>query len=192
MGFNLGQFLPALGNILGSSSIPGAQTVGSIASLSSQFFPQPVANIGMQPVAQRMPVPSPLPMPRAGGMIGRGFFNRFPNLATVIQAWRNRGVNVKRSQLWSMLKRWGPEILVSGGILTAAAVSELMVAGPGHRRMNAANAKALRRAARRIKSFHRLCRSTDLLSPGKRGGGRRRGGSVAVLCPSCRKSPCRC
>lgn len=103
-------------------------------------------------------------------MVARGFFNRYPNLAVVIQGWRDRGIKVTRAQLWGMLKRWGPEILVSGGIITAASVAELMMAGPGHRRMNAGNAKALRRSLRRLDAFHRLCVRTDKY----RGGSRRR------------------
>jgi len=62
-----------------------------------------------------------------------------------------------------MLKRFGPELLISGGILTAAAVNELMLAGPGTRRMNPTNVKALRRSVRRIESFHHLCRKVDVL-----------------------------
>jgi len=107
---------------------------------------------------------------RTGAVVGRSFFNRFPNLATAIQKMRNAGQNIKRSQLYSMLRRFGPEFLITGGILTAAAVSELMMAGPGHRRMNPANVKALRRSMRRLKSFHNLCVDTDQL----RSRGRRR------------------
>jgi hypothetical protein len=53
------------------------------------------------------------------------------------------------------------------------------------KRMNPANAKALRRAARRIRSFHKLCTHTDLLKSRGRSAGRSR-------CGTCRKSPCRC
>jgi hypothetical protein len=101
-------------------------------------------------------------------MVTRGFFNRFPNLALAIQQLRARGMKVKRSQLWSMLKRFGPELLVTGGLLTAAAVSELMVAGPGRRRMNPANVHALRRSMRRLESFHKLCVSADRLRTPRR------------------------
>lgn len=54
------------------------------------------------------------------------------------------------------------------------------------RRMNPANSKALRRAARRIKSFHRLCVHTDVLKSRSR---RSYGGS---RCGTCKRSPCRC
>lgn len=105
---------------------------------------------------------------RVGAVVGRNFFSRFPNLATSIQGLRNAGQNVTRAKLYGVMKRFGPEFLVSGGLLTAAAVNELAVAGPGRRRMNPANSKALRRAARRIESFHRLCQTTDRLRPHRR------------------------
>lgn len=100
---------------------------------------------------------------RAVATVGRSLFNRFPNLATGIQRLRNAGQKINRAKLYSVMKRFGPEFLVSGGLLTAAAVQELAVAGPGRRRMNPANARALRRSVRRIESFHRLCKSTDIL-----------------------------
>lgn len=105
---------------------------------------------------------------RGGAMVGRSFFNRFPNLATAIQGYLNRGIAVNRSKLWSLLKRFGPDFLISGGILTAAAVSELTIAGPGRRRMNPGNVKALRRAHRRMKAFHNVCRSNDMLLGGSK------------------------
>jgi hypothetical protein len=129
--------------------------------VTQQFAPQPVSMGGG--VATMASVPA---IARAGGAIatvGRGFFNRFPNLATSIQALRNRGSNVSRSSLYSAMRRFGPEMLVSGGLLTAAAVSELAVAGPGRRRMNPGNVKALRRAHRRMKSFHKVCVDNDQL-----------------------------
>lgn len=106
---------------------------------------------------------------RVGPTVGRSFFNKWPNLATAIQTLRNAGKNVSRSKLYSMMKRFGPEFMVSAGILSAAAVSELIMAGPGHRRMNVGNVKALRRGMRRIESFHKLCTKADMLrSRGKR------------------------
>lgn len=123
------------------------------------------------PMAQPTSLAGAVPMAaRAGAVVARGFFNRFPNLATSIQTLRNGGMNVTRSKLYGVMKRFGPEFLVTGGLLTAAAVNELAVAGPGYRRMNPANTKALRRSVRRIESFHRLCKTTDRL----RGTSRRR------------------
>lgn len=132
--------------------------------VSQQFAPQPASYpmSGPAPVAQ--PAMAAVPaLGRAVATVGRSFFNRFPNLATAIQSLRNRGANVSRSTLYSALRKFGPEMLVTGGILTAAAVSELAVAGPGRRRMNPGNVKALRRAHRRMKSFHRVCVDNDQL-----------------------------
>lgn len=103
---------------------------------------------------------------RGGAVVGRSFFNRFPALAVGIQKLRNAGQRVTRAKLYSMVKKFGPEFVISGGILTAAAVNELMLAGPGHRRMNPANSKALRRSIRRVQSFHRLCKSADVIATG--------------------------
>ena len=190
MALNVGGILGAVSGIFGGAQNPYFQGVSNVAGLASQFFPQPVNRIlSPQPQAVMAAAPRMLaPMLRGGAaMIGRSFFQRFPNLAAAMQQLRDRGFAVKRAQLWSLMKRFGPELLVTGGLLTAAAVSELMMAGPGHRRMNAANGRALHRAARRIKSFHRMCGTIDLL---KSRGSRR--SSTRVVCGTCRKSPCRC
>jgi len=177
MALNVGGILGAVGNIFGSGQNPYFQGISNVANLATQFFPQPSA---IQ-VSQRMlPPPGGAMVPRTpigmvgrvGGMIGRSFFNRYPALATAIQAFRNAGRNVTRAQLWSMLKRFGPEFLITGGILSAAAISELMMAGPGHRRMNPGNVKALRRSLRRLESFHHLCQRADKF---RRRGGSRKG-----------------
>lgn len=181
MAINLGGILNTVSGIFGGNQNPIFQGISNVTSLASQFVPQPTA----QPVAARTPQILG-PVMRSVPTIGRGFFNRYPNLATGMQMLRNQGRNIKRGQLYSMLKRFGPEMLITGGILTAAAVSELIQAGPGRRTMNPANAKALRRAARRIKSFHKLCQHTDLIKT------RSRSRSVGSRCGTCRKSPCRC
>lgn len=142
---------------------------GGTAFQTYNQFAQPVAN-------RNVPAPRPGtgqggilgPLLKSGPTVGRSFFNKWPNLATAIQKMRNAGQNVSRSKLYSMLKRFGPDFLISAGILTAAAVSELALAGPGHRRMNPANSKALRRATRRIKSFHRLCGDADVIKSRRR------------------------
>lgn len=164
MAFNVGQFLGNVGNTFAGSTNPYFSGIGNIAGLASNFA---------QPVAQRMPMPSGgLPAvrnpmggitARVGGAVGRGFFNKFPNLATSIQGFRNVGKKVTRQQLWNLLKRFGPDILITGGILSAASISELMMAGPGSRRMNVGNIKALRRCHRRMVSFHKVCRTNDVL-----------------------------
>lgn len=152
-----GGFGQALQGGLGSTLINLGQQAAT-GFIQQSFAPQPVG------MTQTMAaVPAIAGAGRAVATVGRGFFNRFPNLATSLQSLRNRGANVSRSSLYSAMRRFGPEMLVSGGILTAAAVSELAVAGPGRRRMNPGNVKALRRAHRRMKSFHHLCQSNDML-----------------------------
>jgi len=162
------------GGIFNSNSgVNWSNLLNTGASIAMQAFaPQPASfpmaggggGMSATPVMASVPAIAG----RVGAVVGRGFFQRFPNLATGIQTLRNGGVNASRSKLYSVMKRFGPEFLVSGGLLTAAAVNELAVAGPGHRRMNPANSRALRRAARRIESFHRLCRHTDMLQSRRR------------------------
>lgn len=165
MAFNVGGFLGSVGTILGQSNISSLKTAGAVANIgAASIAAGKGAPKGMTVMATKPLIQSGLaPRLAAGAVVARGFFNKYPNLATAIQKFRNAGISVKRSQLYGMLRRFGPEIMISGGILTAAAVSELMMAGPGRRRMNPANVRALRRSMRRLDSFHRLCVSTDKL-----------------------------
>jgi len=159
MGFNLGGFLGQIGSAFGQSQIPAIQNIGSFAGIASGFIQPTGSPFGGQTTMQPTPVMASgvQAMARAGAVVGRGFFNKFPNLATAIQGYRNMGKNITRAKLHSLMRRFGPELLISGGILSAAAVSELMMAGPGRRRMNPGNVKALRRSLRRLESFDKLC-----------------------------------
>lgn len=157
MGLDVGGILRGVGGIFGGNQNPIFQGISEVSTLGADIF------TGLAKRPTQMPPTVPMIKPAARGLVGRSFFNRFPNLGLAIQQLRDRGLRVKRSQLWSILKRFGPEVLITGGLLTAAAVNELMVAGPGHRRMNPANVKALRRSIRRLDSFHRLCVSADKL-----------------------------
>ncbi|MGH8755345.1 MAG: hypothetical protein ACREU0_05895 [Burkholderiales bacterium] len=165
MALNIGGLLGQVGNIFGGGQNPIFQGVSNVANLASQFFPQATGRpIGAPTTLQAFPAMAAAgPIMRGMATVGRSFFNRFPNLATAIQGYRNVGQKVTRANLYSLLKRFGPELLISGGILTAAAVSELMIAGPGRRRMNPGNVKALRRSLRRLESFHHLCVKVDRL-----------------------------
>ena len=163
MGFNIGSFLGGIGNIFGQSDNSYISGAGQIASaFAPAYSPQQST---MPQYGNATPVMAQVPRIAAAGSavatVGRRFFQKFPNLATSMQMLRNQGRNLKRSQLYSMLKRFGPEMLVTGGILSAAAVNELLQAGPGSRRMNPGNAKALRRSLRRLESFHHLCQRAD-------------------------------
>lgn len=186
MGLDLGGILGTVSNIFGGNQNPIFQGVSNVAGLTQSFLPT------AQPVAARMPAIANQAL-RNVPMIGRSFFNKYPNLATAIQQFRNMGRKVTRAQLWSLLKRFGPELLVSGGILTAAAVNELMIAGPGRRRMNPANVRALRRGIRRLKSFERLASTvSQTVGRAARTGGRRRLRGPSRRCGTCRSNPCAC
>jgi len=183
MALNVGNILSGVSGLFGGSQNPYFEGISNATGLASQFIPQPVSQkmipgVNVPMVLPKNPLSGASAVARVGGVIGRKFFDKYPNLATAIQTFRNAGKNVKRSQLWSMLKRFGPDILISGGILSAAAIAELMMAGPGHRRMNAGNAKALRRSLRRLDAFHHLCVRADKFrgarrraKPCKTGGG---------------------
>lgn len=159
MGLNLGNLLGGVAS--GFGSLLGGGTPSTALNSFAQFLP---STTGTSFPGAQAPNPYALPtmaagtaIARAGAVVGRRFFDKFPNLATGIQMWRNQGKKITRARLYSMMKRFGPDFLITGGILTAAAVSELMMAGPGTRRMNAANSKALRRSLRRLESFDKLC-----------------------------------
>lgn len=173
MAFNIGGFLGGVSGILSKSSLPIFQNIGTAVGLASNFIPQPSGRPpGASSIAPSGLVAGPMPaMAAAGpaiaasrGIVSRSLFARFPNLATAIQQYKNSGrANITRAKLYAGLKRFGPDLLISGGILSAAAVSELAIAGPGRRRMNPANVKALRRSIRRLESFHHLCQKADKL-----------------------------
>jgi hypothetical protein len=177
MGVNIGGVLGQVGTIFGGNQNPFFQGVSNVANIASQFFPTPtgVPATNLAAVGSAGAVAA-----RVGAVVGRSFFNKFPNLATAIQAYRNSGKAVTRAKLWSVMKRFGPELMISGGLLTAAAVNELMIAGPGHRRMNPGNVKALRRSLRRLESFHHLCVRVDKLRKPRRGKSRATGGTQFV------------
>lgn len=163
--FSLGDFTSGLADQINWGDVLNTGVQLGVSALS-----QPSAVPVMAKVPQVIPA---LPsvggaVARAGAAVGRKFFDKWPNLAVGLQKLKNAGQNVNRAKLYSMLKRFGPDFLISAGILTAAAVSELAMAGPGHRRMNPANSKALRRAARRIKGFHKLCSHSDLIKTHRR------------------------
>lgn len=166
MGLNLGSIFggitSGLGTLLGGGS--PSQALSSFSNFlpslgSGSPFGGPTVNTGnVFPTMSVMPAAG-----RAVATVGRSFFSKYPNLATAIQGYRNMGKKVTRAKLYSLVKRFGADVVISGGILSAAAVSELLVAGPGRRRMNPANVHALRRSVRRLESFHHLCMKVDKL-----------------------------
>jgi len=185
MAFNLSGLLGATGAALGGvtgANAGGIRALGTVASIASAAIQPKAPAMIAKPLVQAI-APAAVAAGSAVATVGRKFFTRFPNLGTALQKYRNAGMTqVTRGRLYSMLKRFGPELLISGGILTAAAVNELMLAGPGTRRMNPTNVKALRRSVRRLESFHNLCRKVDVLrSRGKSKKCGSRGGSSTFV-----------
>jgi hypothetical protein len=170
MAFKVGNFLSAVGGTpqgVQGKNAGGVRAVGAITSvLGAGFTKQPTGRpLGVATTQAQgiRTMAAAGPVMRSGAVVARGFFNRFPNLALAMQAYRTAGKKVTRGKLYSLVRRFGPEIVISGGLLTAAAVNELLIAGPGTRRMNPANTKALRRSMRRVESFHKLCQRSDML-----------------------------
>ena len=177
MGLNLGGLLQGATSFLSNLNLGGTPGGGGYQASFGDY-----GNIGtgapfggdvIQAMAKKPQFGSVAPSTGAVSAlrgVGRRFFDKYPNLAVAIQGYRNMGKNITRAKLYSLMKRFGPEFLITGGILSAAAISELMMAGPGHRRMNPGNVKALRRSLRRLESFHHLCVKVDKLrKPRSRG-----------------------
>jgi len=176
-GFSFDNFFGGVGQALQGGlgqQLLGIGTQALSGFVEQQFQPQLVTHAAVVQGGARAV---------AGAVVARGFFNKFPNLAVAIQKLRNAGAKVTRGSLWSLMKRFGPDFLISGGILTAAAVSELAIAGPGRRRMNPGNIKALRKAHRRVKAFHNVCRTNDMMLGGRRTSKKKSsaGGSTSVV-----------
>jgi hypothetical protein len=91
-------------------------------------------------------------VPALGGLAAR-----FPALYTAIMTWRSQGIKIGAETLYNMARKFGPQFLIAAGILSAQAVTELMLyrATRRRRRMNALNPRALSRATRRLCSFER-------------------------------------
>lgn len=97
-----------------------------------------------------------------------------------------RNMTVRKAmKLYRKLARTIVDPFVIANIMgiTVAELGELLVsdAQRTRRRMNPANSSALRRAARRIESFHKLCVRTDRLRAPRRRSAPRRG-AVNVRC----------
>lgn len=173
-----------LSDIFGSTPVAQDLITGGFGALNSFLTPEtgtPVSQLdfsspGGQPVMATVPM-----IARGGAAVGRAFFNKWPNLAAGLNALRMSGKNVTRAQLYSLAKRFGPNFLITAGILSLPAISELFMAGPGRRRMNPGNVKALRRAHRRMKSFHHICATNDHLLTHRRRPARRIGSTSQTI-----------
>lgn len=143
-----------------------------------------------QPMVQSQPQAFPVaagsvPVAAMAGMTRWAM--RFPSLWQAVAKFRAQRINMTPQKLYSALRRFGPQVLTT--MIGAAAVADLIAYKTTYktRRMNPANAKALRRSMRRLKSFDRL--SARVSAQIHRGGSRRRSRG---RCVSCKKSPCAC
>lgn len=129
---------------------------------------------------------SPIGLP---AIVNKGA-SRFPLLYGALQIWRSRGVRLTVEKLWSMARRFGPQFLVSAGILSLGALTELMLAHgtKKRRRMNTLNPHALQRSVRRLAGFQRRAAKVNALL----GHVAKRRGYKRGRCMTCRKSPCCC
>jgi len=127
--------------------------------------------------------------------LGRGIASRFPLLWGAIQVWRGRGVSMTAEKLWGLVRRFGPQLLITAGILSAGALSELLLwrTSRHRRRMNVLNPKALTRSTRRLLGFERRAAKVSMALAGiTRSRRRARGSARRSACVVCHQSPCRC
>jgi len=197
MAVNLGGILGQVSTIFGGNQNPYFQTISNVAGLGSQFAPyaQPV---GLKTMATPAKGGVPMIPTGRGPALTREVFD------SGVKVLQRLGIPfgaspgafssaLKRalSGVASLARRTPAGTMVNLLIGLGLAAGEAYLLTVWHsqrkkgRRMNPANSKALRRAARRIRSFHKLCTHTDLLRTRSRSAGRSR-------CGTCRKSPCRC
>lgn len=146
--------------------------------------------IAASPVSYAQPTmgaaPNLLPVPSGTGSLAL----QFPALYTAIMTWRGKGIRIGINSLWALLKKFGPGFLVSAGILSAQAITELVLARSTRkrRRMNVLNPRALSRSTRRLVGFERRAAkvSAALSHLGKRRTRR------AGRCFKCHRNPCAC
>lgn len=170
--------LQALGGLGG-----GLGAVGQLGSgLLQSFTPQPVAQpmvIGQQPVYQEPTL--------VGGEMVRGLSSPAmkmiaPILIQIAKYLGRKSITLSAviSMIRKMGKLLGPAAVSIALGISVAQLAQLITANAARkrRRMNSANVHALRRAHRRVESFHRICRKNDELRTGRgRGRGIQRGKS---------------
>lgn len=210
MAFNTSGFLGSLGGIiggLGGGSNPYASGLGSALSLTSNVLTAANGRSRGRPIVPGAPMrgaPAAGAVALLGAATAKGLTKEvFLSGAKILT---RLGIPFKPSpQAFShALKRALGSIAslarrVPNGTMVSILVGLGISAGEAYlltawysqkkrvRRMNPANSRALRRAARRIKSFHKLCQHTDLIKTHRRAAP-----SFGRKCGTCRKNPCGC
>lgn len=204
MALNLGGILAPIFGLMGNTSNPYAQSIGQIGSAFAGAYNQPRQPSYAMPqqVVQAMPVSNAgVPMIRPPGQ-ARGLTKEVFDAGVKVLGRLGVPFSASPSGFSSALKRSlgsiaslarrtpsGTMVGLLVGLGLSAFEGSLLTVWHSQRkrgrRMNPANAKALRRSVRRIKSFHKLCQSTDIIKSRSRTSSRSR-------CGTCRKSPCKC
>ena len=203
MGLDLGGIFGGISNVVGGFSSGNYLSAlqGGLQIAGSAFAPQPTQMYGgpvyspppqiYQPpqIIQAQPAMSVFPagaaaMTRLAAITAPILAKIAVKLGLRARPSLNRAMDLVRKAAKILTS---PEATAAALGITVAELAQLITAHGARRRrrMNPANSKALRRASRRIKSFHKLCTHTDVL----KGRGRR---SSPSRCVSCKKSPCRC
>lgn len=201
---NLGSLLSAAGGIVGGISSSGfgniSQILGGGLQLAGAAF-TPQATYAQPQQASYGPVYSPPPnlpmqMPTNPNVYraSAGSVVMSATVPILYKIYLTVGKKVSLKTAIGMIRKLSKFITSPDAIavylgITVAELATLITqnAAKKRRSMNPANPKALRRAARRIKGFHRMCGHIDLL---KSRGRRATGGRSS--CGTCKKSPCRC
>ena len=205
MSLNIGGILQGISGLAGGLSGGNyLQALSGGLGAAASFFPQPSAQPVMYPQPMnpfpqipQYPMPAPIQAQPVGAFsVPAAAAARLGAITAPILAKIavKLGLRARPSLTRAMeIIRKGAKLLNSPEAVAVAlgiSVAELATlitanSARKRRRMNPANSKALRRAARRIKSFHRLCTHTDVLRSRSRRASK-------MACGTCRKSPCRC
>lgn len=201
MGFNVGKLLGSVGGILGNTNVTGnpyvaglggaLSLVGSATMKRPRASSAPIRTSAAAAAATVNAVASPTGLTRDIFNAGSKVLSRLGVSYPASQSGFSSALRRSLGSIASLARRTPAGTIVSilAGLGLTALESYMLTAWYSQRRkgrrMNPANARALRRAARRIRSFHKLCTHTDLLKT--------RGRSRSVgRCGSCRKNPCSC
>ena len=187
----MGNILGGVQGLLGTLGQFGG-SIGQAANLGtgflSGFLPAqgPVANQQIQQAPQAIQVMGGAPI--ISGAVGAVRAAITPILEKLSA---NLGKNISLRAAMIIIRRLGkflasPQAIAVALGLSAAELASILtassLAGSGGRRMNVGNVKALRRAHRRIKGFHKLCGDNDRLKAPRRRSAPRAAKGAIVQC----------
>jgi hypothetical protein len=168
------------GAVGGIAQIAGS-TIGSL--VSTQGTSLPAVSVGPVVSGGGQVMTTAAAMPAIAGMAGAVARITAPILRKIaIKIGKTVSLSKAMSLIRSLSKYLTPGATAAALGITVAELADLIVAArqKPRRRMNPGNAKALRRAMRRLESFHKLCvRADSLRSRGRRPA--RRGAQTQVI-----------